>query len=127
MNKSSGGDRIAAELFQVLKDDTVKVLHSLCQISKSQQWSEDWKTTVFIPISKEGNAKQCSDYRTIALISHVRKVMLKILIAWFKQYVNYEVPDFQTGFRKVRGIRDYIANIHWIKEKAREFQKNIYF
>ena len=106
MNKSSGRDGIPAELFQFLKDDAVKVLHSLCQISKTQQWSQDWKTTVFIPISKEGNAKQCSNYCTIALISHVSKVMLKILLAWFSQYVNYEVPDVQTGFREVRGIRD---------------------
>ena len=118
MNKVSGGDRIPVELFQILKDGAVKVLHSICQqIWKTQQWPQDWKRSVCIAISKKGNPKQGSNYHTIALISHVRKVMLKILIAWFKQYVNYEVPDFQTGFRKVRGIRDYIANIPRIIKK----------
>ena len=126
MNKASGGDRISADLFQVLKDNDVKVLHSICQqIWKAQQWSEDWKRSVFIPISKKGNAKECSNYHTIALIPHVSKVMLKILQARLQQYVNRELPDVQVGFRKGRGTRDQIVNIRWIIEKAREFQKNI--
>ena len=116
------------ELFQILKDDAVKVLHSICQqIWKTQQCPQDWKKSVFIPILKKGNAKECSNYRTIALISHASKVMLKILQARLQQYVNRELADVQAGFRKGRGIRDQIANIHWITEKAREFQKNIYF
>ena len=124
MNKASGGDRITAELFQILKDDAVKVLHSLCQqIWKTQQWPQDPKRSVFIPISKKGNAKECSNYRTIALISNTSKVMLKILQAKLQQYVNHELPDVQVGFRKGRGTRDQIANICWIIEKAREFQK----
>ena len=107
--------------------DAVKVLHSICQqIRKTQQWPQDWKRSVFIPISKKGNAKECSNYRTIALISHTSKVMLKILQARLQQYVNHELPDV-PGFRKGRGTRDQIANICWIMEKAREFQKNIYF
>ena len=123
-NKASGGDGILAELFQILKDDAVKVLHSVCQhIWKSQQWPQDWKRSVFIPIPKKGNAKECSNYRTIALISHAIKVMLKILQARLQQYVNHELPDVQAGFRKGRGTRDQIANIRWIMEKAREFQK----
>ncbi|XP_055269545.1 phosphatidate cytidylyltransferase, mitochondrial isoform X3 [Moschus berezovskii] len=127
-NKASGGDGIPVELFQVLKDDAVKVLHSICQqIRKTQQWPQDWKRSVFIPIPKKGNAKECSNYRTIALISHASKVMLKILQARLQQYVNHELPDVQAGFRKGRGTRDQIANIRWIMEKAREFQKNIYF
>uniref|UniRef100_A0A4W2IQQ1 Reverse transcriptase domain-containing protein n=1 Tax=Bos indicus x Bos taurus TaxID=30522 RepID=A0A4W2IQQ1_BOBOX len=127
-NKASGGDGIPVELFQILKDDAVKVLHSICQhIWKTQQWPQDWKRSVFIPISKKGNAKECSNYRTIALTSHTSKVMLKILQAKLQQYVNHECPDVQAGFRKGRGTRDQIANIHWIMEKAREFQKNIYF
>ena len=127
-NKASGGDRIPVELFQILKDDAVKVLHSICQqIWKTQQWPQDWQRSVFIPIPKKGNAKKCSNYHTIALISHASKVMLKILQARLQQYVNRELPDFQAGFRKGRGIRDQIANICWIIEKAREFQKNIYF
>ena len=127
-NKASGGDGIPVELFQILKDDAVKVLHSICQqIWKTQQWPQDWKRSVFIPIPKKGNAKECSNYHTIALISHASKVMLKILQARLQQYVNRELPDVQAGFRKGRGTRDQIANIRWIMEKAREFQKNIYF
>ena len=127
-NKASGGDGIPVELFQILKDDAVKVLHSICQqIWKTQQWPQDWKRSVFIPIPKKGNAKECSNYRTIALISHASKVMLKILQARLQQFVNHELPDVQAGFRKGRGTRDQIANIRWIMEKAREFQKNIYF
>ena len=128
MNKASGGDGIPVELFQVLKDDAVKVLHSLWQkIWKTQQWPQDWKRSVFIPIPKKGNAKECSNYHTVAFILHTSKVMLKILQDGLQQYVNCELPDVQAGFRKGRGTRDQIANIHWIKEKAREFQKNIYF
>ena len=128
MNKASGGEGIPAELFQILKDDAVKVLHSICQqIWKTQQWPQDWKRSVFILILNKGNAKECSNYRTIALISHTSKVMLKIPQATLQQYMNRELPNAQAGFRKSRGIRDQIANIHWIIEKAREFQKNIYF
>ena len=128
MNKANGGDGIPAELLQILNDDVVKVLHSICQqIWKTQQWPQDWKTSVFIPISKEGNAKECSNDRTIVLISHASKVMFKILQARLQQYMNQELPDVQAGFRKGRGTRDQIANSHWIMEKAREFQKNIYF
>ena len=127
MNKASGGDRIQAELFQILKD-AVKVLLSICQqVWKTQQWPQDWKWLVFIPIPKKGNAKECSNYRTIALISHISKVMLKILQTRLQQYVDRELHDVQAGFRKGRGTRDQIANICWIMEKAREFQKNIYF
>ena len=127
-NKVSGGDGIPVELFQILKDDAAKVLHSICQhIWKTQQWPQDWKSSVFIPISKKGNAKKCSNYHTIALISHASKVMLKIFQARLLQYVNREFPDVQTGFRKGRGTRDHIANILWIIKKVREFQKNIYF
>ena len=116
------------ELFQILKDDAVKVLHSICQqIWKTQQWPQDWKRSVFISILKKGNAKECSNYCTIALILHASKVMLKILQARLQQYVNHELPDVQAGFRKGRGTRDQIANICWIIEKIREFQKNIYF
>ena len=128
MNKASGGDGIPVELFQILKDDSVKVLHSICQqIWKTQQWPQDWKMSDFTLIAKKGNAKECSNYSTIALISHASKVMLKILQDSLQQYVNRELPDVQAGFRKSRGTRDQIANIHWIMEKAREFQKNIYF
>ena len=128
MKKASGGEGIPVELFQILKDDAVKVLHSICQqIWKTQQWPQDWKRSVFIPIPKKGNAKECSNYRTIALISHTSKVMLKILQARLQQYVNRERSDVQAGFRKGRGTRDQIVNIRWIMEKAREFQKNIYF
>ena len=120
-NKASGGDGIPVELFQILKDDAVKVLHSICQhIWKTQQWPQDWKRSVFIPIPKKGNAKECSNYRTIALISHASKVMLKILQARLQQYVNHELPDVQAGFRKGRGTRDQIANIprSWKKQKS---------
>ena len=128
MNKASRGDGIPAELFQILEDDAVKVLHSICQqIWKTQPWPQDWKRSVFITISKKGNAKECSKYHTIALISHASKVMLKFLQARLQQYVNCELPDVQAGFRKGRGTRDQIANICCITEKAREFQKNIYF
>ena len=128
MNKASGGDGIPVKLLQTLKDDAMKLLHSICQqIWKTQQWPQDWKMSVFIPIPKKGNVKECSDYRTTALISHASKIMLKILQARVQQYVNCELPDVQAGFRKGRGIRDQIGNIHWIIEKAREFQKNIYF
>ena len=112
INKISGDDGIPAELFQILKDDAVKVLHSICQdIWKTQQWPQDWKRSVFIPILKKGNAKECSDYHTIALISYASKVMLKILQARLQQYVNRELPDVRDGFRKGRGTGDQIANI----------------
>ena len=115
MNKASGGDGIPVELFRNLKDDTLKVLHSICQhIWKTQQWPQDWKRSVSTPIPKKGSAKECSNYYTIALISHASKVMLKILQARLQQYVNHELPDVQAGFRKGRGTRDQIANIHWI-------------
>ena len=128
MNKASGGDGIPVELFQILKDDAVKVLHSICQqIWKPQQWSQDWKRSVFILIPKKDNAKECSNYCTIALISHASKVMLKILQARLQQYVNRELPDVQAGLRKGRGTRDQIANICWIMEKAREFQEKHLF
>uniref|UniRef100_A0A8B9WTE3 RNA-directed DNA polymerase n=1 Tax=Bos mutus grunniens TaxID=30521 RepID=A0A8B9WTE3_BOSMU len=128
MNKTSGGDGIPVELFQILKDDAVKVLHSTCQqVWKTQQWSQDWKRSVFIPIPRKGNAKECSNYHTIALISHASKLMLKILQARLQQYVNHELPDVQAGFRKGRGTRNQIPNICCIILKAREFQKNIYF
>jgi len=123
MNKASRGDGISFELFQILKDDAVKVLHSLYQqIWKTQQWPQDWKRSVFIPIPKKGNPKECSNYCTIALISHTSKVMLKILKARLQQHMNHELPDVQTGFRKGRGTTDQTANICWIIEKAREFQ-----
>ena len=126
MNKASRGDGIPVELFQILKDDVVKVLHSICQkILKPQQWPQDWKRSVFIPIPKKGNAKECSNYRMIILISHASKVMLKILQARLQQYVNHELPDVQSGFRRGGGTRDQTDNIHWIVKKAREFQKNI--
>ena len=112
MNKASGGDGISVELFQILNDDAVKVLQSMCQqIWKIQQWPQDLKRSVFIPIPKKGNAKQCSYYRTIALISHASKVMLKTLQARLQQYMNQELPDVQAGFREGRGTRDQIANI----------------
>ena len=124
MSKASGNDVIPVELFQILKDDAVKVLHSIYQhIWKTQQWPQDWKRSVFIPIPKKGNAKECSNYHTIALISHASKVMLKIIQARLQQHVNHELPDVQAGFRKGRGTRDQIANIHWIIKKARELQK----
>ena len=123
MNKASGGDRIPAELFQILKDDAVKVLHSTCQqIWKTQQWPQDWKRSVFIP-----NPKNVHTTRKIVLISHATKLMPKKFQDRFQQYMNQELPDIQAGFRKCRGTRDQIANIRWIIEKASEFQKNIYF
>ena len=123
-NKARRGDGIPAELFQIPKDDAVKVLHSICQqIWKTQQWPQDWKRSAFIPILKKGNAKECSNYCTIALFSHTSKVMLKILQDRLQQYMNHELPDVQSGFRKGRGSRDQIVNICWIIEKAREFQK----
>ena len=104
------------------------MLHSICQqIWKTQQWPRDWKRSVFILIPKKGNTKHCSNYHTIALISHTSKVMLKILQVRLQWYVNWEFPDVQNGFRKGRGIRDLIANIHWIIKKARKYHKNIYF
>ena len=128
MNKACEGDGIPVELFQILKDDTVKVLHSICQqIWKTQQWPQDWKRSVFIPIPKKGNAKECSNYHLIAFISHTSKLMLKILQARLQQSMNRELSDVQAGFRKGRGTRDKIANIRWIIKKAKDFQKNIYF
>ena len=119
MNKASGGDGIPAELFQILKDDSVKVLHSICQqIWKTQQWPQDWKSSAFIPIPKKGKAKECSNYHTIALFNPSSR---------FQQYKNREFPGVQAGFRKGRGTREQTATIHWIIEKAREFQENIYF
>ena len=134
MNKARESDGIPVELFQILKDELKnlhskkKMLHSKCQqIRKSQQWLQDWKRLVFIPIPKKCNAKGCSNYCTVALISHTSKVILKIIQARLQQHVNHELPDVQAGFRKGRGTRDQIANIRWIIKKAREFQKNIYF
>ena len=137
MNKASGSDGIPVELFQILKYDAVKALHSICQqICKTQQWPQEWKRPVFIPIPKKGNAKECSYYCKIIVISHASKVILKILQARLQQYINRELPDVQAGFRKGREtcLWDQIANICWIIEKicwviekAREFQKNIYF
>ena len=127
-NKGSGSDGIPAEPFQILKDDAVKVLLSICQqIWKTQQWSRDWKRSLLIPVPNKGNGKECSNYRTIAFISQASKVMLKILQAWLQQYVNRELPDVQAGFRKVRGTRGQIANICWIIEKAREFRNYVYY
>ena len=126
--QASGGDGIPVELFQILKNDDVTVLHSICQqIWKTQQWPQDWKRSLFIPIPKKGNAKECSNYHTIVLMSHGSKVRFKILQARLQQYVNRELPDVQAGFRKGRGTRDQIVNIHWIMGKKREFQKSIYF
>ena len=118
MNKVSGGDRIPAELFQILKNDAVKVLYSICQqIWITQQWPQDWKRLVFLPIQKKGNAKECSNYHTIAFISHTSKVMLKILQARLQRYMNWELQDVQAGFRKGRRTKDQIANIHGIMRK----------
>ena len=126
-NKASGADGIPVKLFQILKDDAVKVLHLIHQlIWKTQQWPQDWIRSVFIPIPKKGNAKECSNYCTIELISRASKVILKILQARLQQYMNRELPDIQAGYRKGRGTRDQIANIHWIIKKAKEFQKNIF-
>ena len=125
-NKASGGDGIPVELFQILKDDAVKVLYSICQqIWKTQQWPQDWERSVFIPIPKKGNAKKCSNYCTVVFISYASKVMLKILQARLQQYANHELPDVQAGFRKGRGTRGQITS--WITEKSREFQKSSYF
>ena len=125
INKASTGDEIPVELFQILKDDAVKVLYSICQqIWKTQQWPQDWKRSVFIPIPKKGNAKECPNYCTIALISHASKVMLKILQARLRHYMHHALLDVQDGFRKGRGARDQIANIHWIiKKKQKQKQK----
>ena len=126
-NKASGGDGIPAELFKILKDDGVKVLHSIRQqIWKSHQWPQDWKRPMLIPISKRGSTKECSNHRITVLISHASKVTLKILQAKFWHYMNQELPGVQAGLRKGRGTRDQIANIRWIIENARGFQKNIY-
>ena len=126
MNKDTEGNGLPVELFQILKDDAVKVLQSICQhVWKTQQWPQNWKRSVFIPIPKKGNAKECSNFRTIALISHASKVMLKILQATLQQYVNRELPDVQAGFRKGRGTRDQISNICWIIEKARVTEKHL--
>ena len=129
MNRASGGDAIPAELFHILKDNAVKVLHSMCQqIWSTQQWPQDWKRSVFILIPKKDNAKECSNYCTIVLISHASMVMLKkILQARLEKHVTQELPDVQAGLRKGRGTRDQVPNIHWLIEKAREFQENIYF
>ena len=127
MNKASGGNGISVELFQILKDDAVKVLHSICQqIWKTQQWPQDWKRSVFILIPKKGNAKEFSIYHTTALISHANQVMLKILQARFQQYMNCELPDVQAGLRKGRGTRDQIANICWIIKKAKVTEKHLF-
>ena len=122
--KASRSYGIPAELFQILKDDAEKVLYSICQqIWKTQQWPQDWKKSVFIPIPKKGNAKECSNYCTIVLISHTSKAMFKILQARFQEHVNWELPDVQAEFRKGRGIRDQLTNIWWAIEKAAEFQE----
>ena len=126
-NKASGYNGIPVELFKTLKDDAIKVLHSTCpQIWKTQQWLQNWKRSILIPIPKKGNTKEFSNHWTIALISHASKVMLKILHARLQYYTNQELLDVQAGFRKGRGTRDQIANVRWIVEKAREFQKSIY-
>ena len=115
-------------MFRLSLRANMKVLHSICQqIWKTQQWPQDWKRSVFIPVPKKGNAKECSNYHSIVLISHTSKVMLKLLQARLQQYMNHDLPDTQAGFRKGRGTKDQIASIHWIIKKAREFQKNIYF
>ena len=126
MNKASGGDKIPDELFQILIDD-MKVLHSMLAHLENSAVATGLEKVSFHSNPKKGNARECSNYRTIALISHASKVMLKILQGWLQQYVNRELPDVQAGFTKGRGTTDQIANIHWIIEKAREFQKNIYF
>ena len=121
-NKASRGNEISSSLYQIIKDDAVKVLDSIFQqIWKTQQWPQDWKRSVFLPVPKKGKAKECSNYCTIALISHASKVMLKILQAKLQQYVNCELPDVQAGFNKGRGARDQIVNIRWIIKKVREF------
>ena len=125
MNKVRGGDGIPVELFQIVKDYAVKVLHSICQQIWKTQCPQDSKRSVFIPIPKKGNAKECSNYCTIALISHASKVMLKTLQGRLQQYVNCELPDVQARFRKGRGTRDQIANICWIIKKARVPEKHL--
>ena len=128
MNKARGGDGIPVELIQILKDNAMKLLHSICQqIWKTQQWPQDWKRSVFIPVPKKGNAKECSNYSTIALISHPSKVMLKILQARLQQYMNHELPGVQAGFWKGRATRDQIANICWIIKKSKRVPENFYF
>ena len=128
INKASGCDGIPGELFKILKVNDVKALHSICQqIWNTQQWPEDWKRSVFIPISNKDSTKECSNYSIVGLISHASKVILKIIPARLQQYINWELPDVQPGFWRGRGTRDQIGNICWILEKAREFQKNIYF
>ena len=132
--KDSEGDGISAEVFKILKDDAIKVLYpicqqictQLCQHWKTQQWPQDWKSSILILISKKGSIKECSNYQTIAPISHASKVLLKLLQARLQHYVNWELPDVQAAFRKGRRTRDQIVNIRWITEKARGFQKNIY-
>ena len=127
VNKTSECSGIPVKLFKTLKDDAIKVLHSICQqIWKTQEWPQDWKRSILTLIPKKGSTKECSSHQTVALISHASKIMLKILHAKFRHYVNQEVLDVQAGFKKGRGARDQIANIHWIIEKAREFQRNIY-
>ena len=124
MNKASGGDRIPVELYHILKEDVVKVLHSIYQqIWKTQQWPQEWKRSVSILIPKKGNLKECSNYHTVSLILHISKVMLKILQAKVQQYVNCELPDVQAGFKKGRGTRDQIANIYWIMKKQQSSRK----
>ena len=125
MDKVSGSDGIPVLLFQIL--NAVKVLYSICQQIWKSQWPQDWKRSVLIPIPKKGNAKDCSNYCAITLISHASKVMLKILQVRLQQYMNEKLPDVHARFRKGRGTRDQIANICWVIKKAREFQKNIYF
>ena len=128
VNKASGCDGIPVELFKTLKEGAIKGLHSICQqIWMTQQWPQDWKRSILILIPKKGSTKECSNHQTIALISHSNKGMLKIMHARLQHYVNQELPAVQVGFRKSRGTRDQTANIHWITEKAREFQRNIYF
>ena len=124
MNKASGGDGIPVELFQILKDDAVKVLHSIFQlICKTQQQPQDWKKSVFITIPKKGNGKECSNYCKISLTSHASKVIFKILPERLQKYMNRELPDVQAGFRKGRGTRDQTANIHWVIGKTKKSQK----
>ena len=127
VNKASGCNGIPVELFKTLKDDAIKVLHSICQqIWKTQQWPQDWKRSILIPVPKKDSAKECANRRTVALISHANKVVLKILHATLQHYADQELPDVQAGFRKERGNRDEISNIRWIIEKAGEFQRNLY-
>ena len=122
MNKASGSDEIPVKIFKILKGDAMKVLHAICQqIWKIQQWTQNWKKTFFIPISKMGNAIKCSYYHTITFLSHTSKVMLKIVHAGRQQYLNQEPPDIQVGFQRGREIRDQIPNIHWIMQKTREY------